>query len=180
MPTTQPDCLTQRAGERAKFMEHAFEWRHMTYDFYPYYWAGKCRWKQLYRYENADPLFLNFLQAGMARVLVPVRPGSEKAVLFYLQTGQIWNGGLIPTLQMDLYNDYVRDLDTPVKNDSAQTWEIRIPTSLTVLQCESGCIEGSGLPCECAHGVGKNSAPLVGLGVESSGTGSEADPGGGV
>ncbi len=115
----------------------------------------------------------------MARVLVPVRPGSEKAVLYYLQTGQVWNGGLIPTLSMDLYNDYVRDLDTPVKNDSAQTWEIRIPTSLTVLQCESGCIEGSGLPCECGNGIGKHSSPLVGLGVESSGTGSEADPGGG-
>jgi hypothetical protein len=30
-----------------------------------------------------------------------------------------------------------------------EPWPIRVPTSLTVLQCESGCVEGSGLPCPC-------------------------------
>jgi hypothetical protein len=165
VPQSITSCDTLRAGERAKFMEHSFEWRNITYDFYPYFWAGKCRWKQLYRFENADPVFLSFLQAGMARVLVPVRPGHEQAVLYFLQTGQIWNGGMAPSMDIELYRDYVRDISSPVKNDkNPQTWELRVPTTLTALQCESGCVEGTGLPCDCGTGIGRTSYPMVGLG----------------
>src|SRR5439155_27311142 len=38
------------------------------------------------RQDDADPLFGQFLQAGAARVQVPVRPGFEEAVLYFLET----------------------------------------------------------------------------------------------
>jgi hypothetical protein len=57
----------------AKFMEQAFEWSVMDYTFYPYYWANKERWDDLYLTEDLDPLFRSFLQAGMARVIVTVK-----------------------------------------------------------------------------------------------------------
>jgi hypothetical protein len=28
-------------------------------------------------------------------------------------------------------------------------WPIRVPTTLTVLQCGSGCVDGDDLPCTC-------------------------------
>ncbi|MBB5333955.1 hypothetical protein [Chryseobacterium koreense] len=77
----------------AKFMEQAFEWQIMDYTFYPYYWASKAHWQNLYLAEDMDPLFRSFLQAGMARIIVTVKPGFENAVQFFMTIGKIWNGG---------------------------------------------------------------------------------------
>ena len=62
----------------AKFIEQAFEWDIMSYNFYPYYWGNKNDWAQLYQYDNNDPLFRSFMQSGMALVVVTVRPGFER------------------------------------------------------------------------------------------------------
>ncbi|MCL2597164.1 MAG: hypothetical protein FWD66_05805, partial [Paludibacter sp.] len=75
-----------------KFMEQAFEWDLMSYTFYPYYWANSENWAELYKFNSNDALFRSFMQAGMARVVVTVRPGFEEAVAHYMATGQIWNG----------------------------------------------------------------------------------------
>ena len=32
----------------AKFMEQAFEWEIMSYHFYPFYWANRKEWNDLY------------------------------------------------------------------------------------------------------------------------------------
>ena len=37
------------------------------------------------------------MQAGMARELVTVKPGFEAAIMHYMTTGQIWNGGQLPS-----------------------------------------------------------------------------------
>ena len=73
----------------AKFMEQAMEWEIMDYTFYPYYWGNRTEWQQMYVSESIDPLFRSFLQAGMARVIVTVKPGFEDAVQFFLTTGKI-------------------------------------------------------------------------------------------
>ena len=40
----------------------------------------------------------SFLQVGMARVIVTVKPGFEDAVQLFIETGLIWNGGEVPVI----------------------------------------------------------------------------------
>ena len=78
-----------REGPYIQFFEQAFEWSQMTYIFYPYFWARKQLWATLQQIEDNDPLHAQFLQAGAARVLVPVRRGYEDAIQYYLSTNKI-------------------------------------------------------------------------------------------
>jgi hypothetical protein len=131
----------------AQFMEQAFEWEIMSYSFFPFYWAKKEKWASLYNYNNDDPIFRAFMQAGMARVVVTVRPGFEEAVMYYMSTGQVWNGGTAPVVDDPLYRLLMSDLhaDPGVVED---TWETKVPTTLTVIQRSSVGLDASGLPCD--------------------------------
>lgn len=120
-----------------KFFEQAFEWNLMSYNFYPYYWGGRNNWAKMYQYDSNDPIFRNFMQAGMARVIVTVRPGFEDAVRFYMQTGQIWNGGEVPVIDEPLYLSIVDELREPAGKPEGKAWWTRIPTSLTILQAQT-------------------------------------------
>jgi hypothetical protein len=72
-----------------QFLEQAFEWTHMMYTFYPYFWARKELWPTLQQLDDTDPLHAQFLQAGAARVLIPVRPGYEESIMSYINTGKL-------------------------------------------------------------------------------------------
>ncbi len=120
-----------------KFIEQAFEWEIMSYNFYPYYWGDRQDWSQLYQYDNNDPLFRHFMQAGMARVIVTVRPGFEEAVRYYMQTGQIWNGGEVPVIDDELFLSIVDELRQPEGKKEGKAWPTRLPTSLTILQAQT-------------------------------------------
>ncbi|MDQ7960266.1 hypothetical protein [Flavobacterium lindanitolerans] len=120
-----------------KFIEQAFEWDIMSYNFYPYYWGARQSWEKLYQNENNDPLFRSFIQAGMARVIVTVRPGFEEAVSYYMQTGQIWNGGEVPVIEDKLFLSIVDELNQTEGQKEGKAWATRIPTSLTILQADS-------------------------------------------
>ncbi len=125
-------------GSVAEFFELAFEWENTTYQFFPYYWAGEARWKDLALADGADPVFEQFLRAGNANVMVPVRPGYERSVVFFLKTGLIWGGGKLPLFSnqdmLDVYADVELGLqfDPPLKVGDA--WEVRVPTSMVMLQ----------------------------------------------
>jgi hypothetical protein len=134
----------------AKFLEQAFEWDIMSYNFYPFYWGNRKEWNKLYSFENNDPLFRSFMQAGLARVVVTVRPGFEKAVMHYMSTGSIWNGGELPVLDDPLYLSIVDELEKPLGVKEGKAWKTRVPTSLTILQADSlGLQVEKALPCEC-------------------------------
>ncbi len=79
-------------GRYIQFFENAFEWTNMTYIFYPYFWGKKDDWVTISQISDNDPLYTRFLQAGAARVQVPVRPGFETSLLHYLEIGEIWYG----------------------------------------------------------------------------------------
>lgn len=130
-----------------KFFEQAFEWDLMSYYFYPLYWADKEQWKDLYNIDNDNALFRSFLQSGMARVILTVRPGFEEAVNWYMATGQIWNGGQVPTLNDPLFLSIVQEL-METEGTVEDTWESRVPTSLTVIQAGTVGLEVQGLPCD--------------------------------
>lgn len=134
----------------AKFLEQAFEWEIMSYHLYPFYWANKQDWLKLYQTENMDALFRSFLQSGLARVIVTVRPGFEAAVQHFLTTGQIWNGGQIPVIGDPLFLSIADEMREPLGQPGGKAWVTRVPTALTILQADSiGLKVEKALPCKC-------------------------------
>ncbi len=98
----------------------------------------------------ADP-FVRFLQADMARVLLPVAPVHERAVLYFMASGMVWNGedALAPTFETPLepqagqssstrYVDLANDLKSiaPASAPSGidARWIVTLPTAMSVLQ----------------------------------------------
>ena len=73
-------------GPEIQFFEQAFDWDQLTYLFYPYFWGRKANWAADSLRTDPDPLFAQFLQAGSARVVVPVSKHYDDAVRFFLQT----------------------------------------------------------------------------------------------
>ncbi len=131
-------------GSYIRFFENAFEWENILYVFYPYFWGRHAKWINALHITDPDLDFAAFLKAGAARVQVPVRPGFEKAVAFYCQTGMIWEGNDVPLIGDDLYVPIIKEitenlgkLDDGVYYPDPNTpspWEVTIPTSLVVLQ----------------------------------------------
>ena len=125
----------------AKFLEQAFEWSIMDYTFYPYYWADRKEWQEMYLTENIDALFRSFLQAGLARVIVTVKPGFEEAVQYFLTTGEVWLGGETPIIGDPLYVSISQEMRDPTGIAQGNYWITRIPTTLTILQAKSTGLE---------------------------------------
>jgi hypothetical protein len=124
-------------GEYVQFFEQAFEWENITYRFYPYFWGRKSQWlDRLVGVQDTDPLFEAFLKAGYARVMVPIRPNYDKVVAHFFGTGRIWNGGDPPVVEDPLYVSLIDDL-MPKPVEAGDTWEIKLPTSLVILQADS-------------------------------------------
>lgn len=141
------DSRLETYAATVKFFEQAFEWDLMSYYFYPFYWAQKDNWQDMYLEQNDDPLFRSFLQSGMARVILTVRPGFEEAVNWYMATGQVWNGGQVPTIDDPLFLSIVEELRQPEGAVEGE-WETRVPTSLTVIQAGTIGLNVEGLPCD--------------------------------
>ena len=161
-PVYQTGAALLAQADRAKFIEQCFEWDLLTYTLYPYYWLPREKWRMHYQLNDTDPLFLSFLQAGLARVVVSVRPGFEKAALHFLRTGQLWDGGDAPGSESPLYLSVMAELQPPARTRVGQPWQVRVPTELTILQADSGAIAGKGLPCACdpTLALGAISSPL--------------------
>jgi hypothetical protein len=139
-------ALEKYAAE-VKFFEQAFEWDLISYYFYPFFWGNKSKWESVYKIENDDALFRSFLQSGMAKVIATVRPGFEESVMYYMATGEIWNGGEVPAIDDEMYVSIIDELRNP-EGVVEETWESRVPTSLTVIQAGSIGLDVQGLPCD--------------------------------
>jgi len=126
-------------GPYVRFFEQAFEWEHITWLTYPYFWSKKSRWEEKIGYDDTDPLFNQFIKAGYCRAVVPVRPGFEGAVDHFMTIGEIWNGGPLPAISSDLYlpiaDEIAERLDKPGDEiPQGDSWEVRIPTNLVKLR----------------------------------------------
>jgi hypothetical protein len=94
-----------------QFFEEAFDWRNLTYRFYPYAWARKETWPMLATLEDPDPVFASFLRAGAARLRLPVSPGFEEAVTHYFETGgHIPDSDDVPHIDDDFYQSLVGEV----------------------------------------------------------------------
>jgi len=127
-------------ADHIQFFEDVFDWPNLTYLCYPYQWAGRDRWAAVLSRTSSDPLHQAFLQAGAARVMVPVRAGYEHAVGEYLATSQVptlsprpWRGSNNPYPPIE---DLIGDaLDRPGEEVAVdEPWEVVTPTALIQLQ----------------------------------------------
>ena len=133
-------------GKFIQFFEQAFEWEQMTYLFYPYFWGRKENWVKVSTTFDNDPLFTRFLQAGSARVVIPVHPAYNDAILYYSQTDLLWNGGDAPIIRDDddpdpLYIALYEELkaqqdDLDNAKPEGNPWKVVLPTTLVWLQPE--------------------------------------------
>lgn len=127
-------------GAYIRFFEQAFEWDQMQYVCYPYFWGRYKTWAPRFLRQDVDPTFLEFLQAGAARVVIPVRPGFEIALTHYLETGRIWNGqGEPPPINSPLYLPIITEIQERTGAPQGETpvgdpWATRVPTPLVILR----------------------------------------------
>jgi hypothetical protein len=134
-------------GTYIRFFEQAFEWDQMQFVFYPYFWGRKATWIDRFTKQDVDPQFLEFLKAGAARVVVPVRPGFEIAVTHFIESGQIWGGeGEPPQINSPLYVSIVSEIRERTGAPQGETavgepWDARVPTALVILRKADGLPE---------------------------------------
>lgn len=138
IPAIDIDVARDR-GLTVQFLEQAFEWHHISYLFYPYFWAELPRWVELMNQsDDADHDFTAFLRAGMARVLVAVTPAYEDAVLHYLATREPWTGGPAPVigdpLFLPLHEELRKQTDDRLGGEpDGEPWTFTVPTTLVYL-----------------------------------------------
>lgn len=129
-----------KEGKIQQFFEQAFEWENITYLFYPYFWGRTNQWIGKINNYDEDPLFTQFLQAGAARVVVPVHPGYNDAIMYFLENnGAIWNGGEPPRLNDPMFIALADELreqtdDLAGATPEGDPWEVILPTTLVYLQ----------------------------------------------
>jgi hypothetical protein len=153
------ETLTGESGNIAlgreryvQFLERALAWGEMAYAF-TVKTEDDIGTSISQQYRGEDELFSAFLQAGSSRVLLPVTPDFAYRMLYFLASGQIWPGvdSLTPTFcpeeksapdyhYINLVNALKESADCESATERQETWELVVPTNMTVLQ------EGSQLP----------------------------------
>lgn len=148
-----------------QFFEEAFEWDIMSYAFMPYFYGARDQWETLIQQKSpADPLFEAFLQSGMAKVNITVRPGYERLVFFFLDKGIIPpSKDFIPSTKdkADYYAHLLTGLTVLSDADQisckkVRVWETRVPTDLVILQSGARPLQKNGLPCACKDGIAQD------------------------
>lgn len=143
-----PDIDIEKALETApdiQFLEQCMEWTNLTWVAYPYFWADRERWRDLAGIETVDPALGSFLRAGSIRVVLPSRPGFERAVKHWLLYRQPWRSGAAPLPGQSTYVSVaqeIRDQTQPPRDgEPGESWEVELPTTLLWLDPED-----AGLP----------------------------------
>jgi hypothetical protein len=142
-------------GRYVRFLQQAFEWEQMTWRSYPYFWGRKSYWIDKLLLDDNDPQFRDFLRAGSARVMLPVRLGFEGAVAHFMETGtvptveqlgQMASGLYLPFLEEDVGTDVAIERATPY----GEPWQLRAPTALVKVRSSktlptwTSAIDGAG------------------------------------
>jgi len=127
-------------SQEIRFAEQAFEWVNMTFSLYPYYWADEGQWEELLRLEHDDYQHGEFLKAGAARVLVPIRKNfHQKVHAFLVQGPRALDFGdeieISSPLWLPLYQE-IEEAQNPSSQNIAveKCWDTRVPTNLIWLQ----------------------------------------------
>ncbi|MDJ0835826.1 MAG: hypothetical protein QNK37_04870 [Acidobacteriota bacterium] len=139
-------------------LEGMFEWPEMSYTLHadwgdPNAGDGDGKGTQgdahdWSRSGGEEDSFGYFLQAQIARVLLPVKPTFNLAVLYYLSSGTLWMGPLplVPVHLQDitLINELERMPPNGEYTRTENSWEFSIPTTMQILEPNDSA--GSVLP----------------------------------
>ncbi len=131
-----------RLSELVLFFEQVFEWTNIQYSLYPYFWGHRSRWVEKLAADVSDSNHKAFLQAGSAHVIVPVKPGSELEVLYYVNYGRVWRGSGsvvfhqgISTIYHDILQEFQNHNPLDATDESVgDAWQVTVPTSLIMIQ----------------------------------------------
>lgn len=91
-------ALVHGFGDHVKFLHHAIEWENLLYFLYPYFWGSDDVAREKLLFDHPDPNHRDFLRAGWARVVVPIRPGFERDLTELLEKGKVGGSGTSPYL----------------------------------------------------------------------------------
>lgn len=125
-------------GNYIRFFEQAFEWEQMMYFFYPYFWGRYPNWYERILLDDTDTTFAEFLKAGAARVVFPVRPGFQAAIINFLDSGEILNFNDV-NISSPLYVPIIQEIkeseQAPGKEVAqGDPWDVRVPTTVVRLR----------------------------------------------
>jgi hypothetical protein len=136
------DAEAVRASEpEIRFLQQAFEWEHMAWVVYPYFWGRRGQWDRTVVQTHPDPDFAAFLNAGAARVQISVRPGFENAVKHYMETGEVYGGLGMPKMGDRTYVSFIDEQATSLgapgeeiawPPDAPKEWTVLAPTPLVL------------------------------------------------
>lgn len=136
-PPLTPD---QVEFELIPFFRQAVEWPEMSFSYSGRYTTGSpAAWLNMAQTVGQDDGFHEFLQAGSAKLLLPVSPGYVLPMLFYLgANGSFWFGPaeLCPVFEADLWlaNELKSLAHRPPEPVRSRSWEIEVATSMLMLQ----------------------------------------------
>lgn len=149
------NCEAIKEGHIVRFIENILDWNLMSYFLYPYFYGNRDRWVEIYNTSSIDPLHTSFLQAGFARVVIPVRLGFESIAMQFVETGlvnydtQSWvatsqeaidaqielqENAFLKNPPLPTDPDYTDWLESDLNPDNWPNWEVRLPTNLVILQ----------------------------------------------
>lgn len=143
-------CLDSSNAERVRFLETVFDWRNMTYELHPYFYANKTQWNKILDLEDDDPHFDAFLKASFATVRIPVHRDNLKeiAACNFIINNAVGNYETIPQgleslleeLATEPATKFTYDLDgteLPEPKTSVDLGIFPVPTSLVILECSN-------------------------------------------
>ena len=143
-PTTDLSAL-KSAEPSIRFLQQAFEWEHLSWVLYPYFWGQRDAWAQTVVQDHPDPEFSAFLNAGAARLQVSVRPGFEVLVKHFMETGEVYEGNGLPKMGDPGYVPFIdeqinalggpgEEVPWPPAPNTPIEWDVVTPTPLVLVR----------------------------------------------
>ncbi|KAK4121596.1 hypothetical protein N657DRAFT_692120 [Parathielavia appendiculata] len=91
-------------------------------------------WDAKFTVHDPEPVVDEFRVAGFARVVVPVRRDFEGSIDHFMQFGETWNGGPLPSITSGQYlpiAEIVERTGNPEgERPQGESWDVVVPTTL--------------------------------------------------
>lgn len=142
-PTTDIPELKKKETE-IQFLQQAFEWEHLSWVLYPYFWGRRDDvpgWKNTVVQDHPDPDFAAFLNSGAARLQISVRPGFQDLVKHFMETGEVYEGNGLPKMGDPGYVPFIDEQINSLGGPGEEVqwppvepfeWDIVTPTPLVL------------------------------------------------
>ncbi len=144
-PITNIPVLKEEEAE-IQFLQQAFEWEHLSWVLYPYFWGrrdGTPGWKNTVVQDHPDPDFAAFLNAGAARLQISVRPGFEDLVKHFMETREAYEGNGLPKMGDPGYIPFIDEQINSLGGPGEEVqwplgdpieWDVVTPTPLVLVR----------------------------------------------